>query len=398
MTRTVLHMADVHLDASFASSGLPPTVGARRRQDLCEALKRALSLARKHRVDAVTIAGDLYDGRYALPETGTFLAAAFGALAPIPVIVAPGRADPSGDDSLYALTRWPDNVTVMPPGPPTAVRVAPDLTIWGAAWSPEAPPELPSVGEAGEGRHLLLLHAGEADTGGDGPPLLGGTTPAALRAAGWTYALLGGNHGGAPWPQEDPCGCFPGSLEPLAPAEASARHGAVLVRIAADGGCAAEWLEVGRWRYASVTADLGGCASADEAARRIEAALRHDRVRTDPRAIASVSVTGAPEEGLDLDEIRALVERRAQLTIRAVRPFHYDLDQLAQERTVRGLLVRRLRALVNDESPPDHDHHAGDAMPGPSANLTLTGDLTMNALYLALQALDGKGVRPGEIA
>jgi len=383
VTGTILHVADVHLEAPFSSGGLPPVVGTRRRQDLREALKRALALARKERVDAVTIAGDLYDGRCALPETGAFLAGAFAAVAPIPVVIAPGCADAMDGGSspllsVYALTRWPDNVTILPPGPLSSVEVAPGLSIWGAAWSAGGPPELPPEAPD-DGRRLLLLHAGPDGAHEGGAPLSYGLTADALRAAGFCYALLGGRHAGGAWPQEEPCGCFAGSLEPLAPDEMAGRHGAVLVRIGADGACTAEWQEDARWRYVALSVDLGGCENEDAAARRIEAALKHDRVRTDARAVAAITVTGLPEEGLDLTEVEARVDARAYLTMRVERPFPYDLDQLAQERTVRGLLVRRFRAAPDADAPLDHD-------------------LRMKALSLALQALDGKGVRPSEVA
>jgi len=379
VTRTILHMADVHLEASFSSSGLPSAVGARRRQDLRAAFERALSLAHKHGADAVTVAGDLYDGRYALPETGNFLAEALASLSPIRAIIAPGCADPYSDDSVYALTRWPANVTILPHGTFSAVRVAPDLTIWGTAWGPEDPGELPRVNASGGERHLLLLHVGQVAGDGSGPALPGGLTRESVRAAGFGFALLGGGHVGEVWPRDHPCGCFPGSLEPLGPEEMTGSHGAVIVQIADDGTCTAEWSPVGRWRYVSLTVDLSACATPDQAARRIEAALKRDRVRTDARAIAAVTITGLPAEGLDLSEVQGLIETRAHLTIRAERPVPYELDRLAQEHTVRGLLVRRLCA----------SHDVGQP---------LDDDLKRNALILALRALDGKGVRPGEIA
>jgi len=378
VTRSVLHLADIHLEASFAASGLPASVGARRREDLRAALSRALLVARKRQVDAVTVAGDLYDGRYALPELGGWLASALASLAPIPVIIAPGCTDPCGEDGLYALTHWPDNVTILPPGPLSAVRVAPDLTIWGSAWRPEGWDELPSVPASPSERHLLLLHSG-GPVGEDGGPAMAGLRADAVRAAGYDLALLGGSHMGGLWPADDPCGCFPGSPEPLTPDEAASRHGAALVEIPADGSCAVEWLDVGRWRYVSLVVDLAACAGPKEAARRIEAALKHDRVRTDPRAIVTVTVTSVPEDGLDLVEVQGLIETRAQVMLRAQRPLAYDLERLAQEQTVRGLLVRRLRA-------------------EPGAGQPSEGELRRRALNLALRALDGKGVRPGEVA
>jgi hypothetical protein len=49
--------------------GMPATAGARRRHDLRGTLGR-ICPARERQVDAVTVAGDLYKNRYALPDTG----------------------------------------------------------------------------------------------------------------------------------------------------------------------------------------------------------------------------------------------------------------------------------------------------------------------------------------
>ena len=54
-------------------------------------LGRILTLARERQVDVVTIAGDLYEQDYALPETAGFLAQQFAKLAPIRVFVALGE-------------------------------------------------------------------------------------------------------------------------------------------------------------------------------------------------------------------------------------------------------------------------------------------------------------------
>lgn len=375
MTGTLLHLADVHLEAPFSSGNLPPALGARRRQDLREALQRALALARKHRVDAVTIAGDLYDGRYALPETGAFLSRAFAALAPIPIIIASGSADPYDEDSLYTLTAWPDNVTVLPPGVLSSVAVAPDLHVWGAAWGADATRLFSATGALGGGRHVVLLHAPLTVPDRQHPV---GLSPEAVRAAGFEYALLGGRHAGGAWPSADAHGCYAGSLEPLAPDEMAGERGPVLLRFG-DDACVAEWLRVGRWRYVSLEVDATGCVTPAEVARRIEGALRHDRVRTDERAIATVTVYGLPEDGLESEAIRAEIETRAHVVIVPRRPLPYELDRLAKEHTVRGLLVRRLSL-------------AGDAEPACEC------DVRQDALNLALRALDGKGVRPGEIA
>ena len=99
----ILYCADLRLDASFASSDLSASIGSWRRADLRATLGHILTLARERhacpepgrRVDAVTIAGDLYEQDYALPDTADFLMQQFTKLPPTRVFIAPGECDPA---------------------------------------------------------------------------------------------------------------------------------------------------------------------------------------------------------------------------------------------------------------------------------------------------------------
>ena len=63
----ILHMADCHLDTPFR--GLPPRTAALRRQALRDGFRRALERGAREGVDAVLIAGDLFDNPYRAPST-----------------------------------------------------------------------------------------------------------------------------------------------------------------------------------------------------------------------------------------------------------------------------------------------------------------------------------------
>lgn len=64
---TFLHAADFHLDSPFHA--LPPEQAAERRQEQRQLLTRLADTARQAQVDLVFLAGDLFDGQRARPET-----------------------------------------------------------------------------------------------------------------------------------------------------------------------------------------------------------------------------------------------------------------------------------------------------------------------------------------
>ena len=378
---SILHCADLHLEASFAASQLPAAVGRERRLGLREALVRILALAREKQVDAVTVAGDLYEQVYATPDTAEFLRQQFADLAPIRVYIAPGESDPYTEDSLYALTHWPENVSVCSAGQMSPVELAPGIRLWGAACPPE-PGYNTLDGIRGDrtGINLLLLHAASARQASPEDRKLFWLDELALRDAGFDVALLGHHHNGQ-ISQEGGVQCvYPGSPEPLAPVEADGDHHVVLLSIE-DGAFAPERIPVDQWRYIVLRVDLSGCSSPEEAAALVTVSLRSaPGGGVDERTICRVTLIGARQFESDLDEIRTRVDTPAHVRYEsALRSTAYDLEQLAYEPTARGLLVRHLQ---------DQMASAADDTARSTA---------MNALTFALKALEGKRVRLNEI-
>jgi len=375
----ILHSADFHLDTSFASSGLPVAVGTWRRADLRATLGHILALARERQVDAVTIAGDLYEQDYALPDTADFLVQQFAKLSPIRVFIAPGERDPFTNDSLYALTRWPENVTVFSQGRLSSAELASGVHLWGAAHPPaRGHKTLAKFHVDRNGVNLLLLHATDAEQPGPRREAMFSVDSAAVQAAGFDFALLGHQHNGRLWPEDAPCCVYPGSPEPLAPEEADGSHQVVLLTVQ-DGVCTPESIPISQWRYTLLRVNLTGCESTDEAVRRVAQSVQTAPGGADERSVCHVTLTGLPHFALDVEALAGQVKTKAHVRYQTRLSLAYDLERLSQEQTVRGLLVRRFQArLENASSSQDRQ-------------------TTLNALNYALQALDGKQVRPNEV-
>ncbi len=133
---TLLHCADMHLDLPFVDDGLDPETGQMRRSDLRACVGRIVDLALQKRVDAVTIAGDLFDQDYVMPDTMDYLRRQFERLAPIQVIIAPGDRDGHAQRSPYELIHWPKNVHVFLSSSLSMLELDPGLRIWGASCPP----------------------------------------------------------------------------------------------------------------------------------------------------------------------------------------------------------------------------------------------------------------------
>jgi exonuclease SbcD len=374
----ILHCSDLHLDASFASGGIPASAGAWRRADLRATLGRILTLARERQVDAVTIAGDLYEQDYVLPDTADFLAQQFARLLPVRVFIAPGERDALTSDSLYSLTRWPGNVKIFSQGQLSPEPLVRGLTLWGAACPPpRGDRALKGFNVQGDGTHLLLLHA--AVTGQrEAEPGVFLVDATAVQKAGFSFALLGHCHSARMWPEDAPCCAYPGSPEPLGRDEAQGTHEVVLLSIG-ERGCQTERFPIGQWRYTHLQVDLTSCQSVSEATLRVRQGIEAKPGDNAESVTFDVSLTGRLEFDLSLAELAAQIETRAAVQYELGLSIPYDLDRLAQEETVRGLLARRFqKRLAGAISSEDRL-------------------LSQDALFSALRALERKQVNPDEI-
>ncbi|NIA16069.1 MAG: hypothetical protein GWP08_18570 [Nitrospiraceae bacterium] len=109
----LVHTADLHLDACFASTRLPAQQANRRRQSLRDTLAQIVQRAGEWPADALLIAGDLFDQERLSRDTVAFLKSTFGGIAPVPVVIAPGNHDPFVAESPYTTEEWPDNVLIF---------------------------------------------------------------------------------------------------------------------------------------------------------------------------------------------------------------------------------------------------------------------------------------------
>jgi DNA repair protein SbcD/Mre11 len=339
----LLLFSDLHLDAPFAWADRE--IARARRTALRETLTNIAGLAREERVDALLSGGDLYEQDRFTPDTAAFLRETFAALAPMPVLLAPGNHDWYGEHSLYRQVEWTPNVHVFAGDRLTPYVLTDGLTLWGAGHRAPANTD----GFLGHGFHvdragtnLALFHGSErselaGQEAGKAPhaPFTADQIP----AAGLQHAFCGHFH----TPKDGRWHTYPGNPDPLSFGEAGER-GAVVAEVSSNGSLTRSRHRVAASTVHDLPVDLTGVAHADAVCARVEAAVR------DLRGCARVTLYGevAPEVDVRLDDLRrlptsldALVPRVGRLRV------GYDLDELRAERSVRGQFVRDVEAATD---------------------------------------------------
>ncbi|MBC5823805.1 MAG: metallophosphoesterase [Candidatus Eremiobacteraeota bacterium] len=350
MPYRIAHIADVHLDASFAGSG--PLFGAKRREQLRAAFERVLGLARVRRVDALCIAGDLYEDGRAGPDRAAYLRRTLGELAPMRVFISPGNHDPYMPSSVYRMLEPPpENVTIFRTRRFAAVELAPSLTLWGSAHERplDRDPMLGGFRCTGEGTHLLFYHGSDRDRIPPGKEAIAPFTSADIERSGAAHAMIGHFHGFSHVGRY----VYPGSPEPLNSTE-SGRHTASFVSI--ENGCVGlESVDVNHTRYIEEDIDVEGIADAAHLADAVRSRLAE--LVPEPGAVfCRLRLRGIAPPSLDAD-IDALSREMAQAYpgTQIDKDFRtFDLDAIEREAaTVRAAFVKSMRRQLESAAAPD---------------------------------------------
>lgn len=359
----LLHISDVHLDSRFDGLGLPPDLAAARRAEVRQAFANLIGLAESEGVDAVLIAGDLFEHRWVTKATINAVREALHGLGDIPVLIAPGNHDPLVENSYYLTQEWPGNVRVFGrghdgrahPGLEAAELPALGLTVWGyGSYRYDSDEDVLAgaatalTAAAGGGRRVLLFHGSDTTTVPEGVPLFQPLDPHRAAAAGFGYVALGHYHGPKAKTVDGALVVYPGSPEALNFGE-TGEHGAFLVTFDREGPFRAEFRRIGRRNHVTGQVDLTGVPSDDEALARILGAAQPEARATD---LFRLTLTGRldPDLGLDLSDIR----RRAAEAFRFVelsdetRP-DWDLEALARGDSARAIFVRDVVASIGAE-------------------------------------------------
>ena len=346
----LLAFSDVHLDSKFGWA--TPEAARRQRQRLRDAVTWAFEQADGEGASAVLIGGDLFEAELVSRDTIAFLRRTFER-AGLPVFAAPGNHDYADADSPYRRIHWPDSVHIFTETTLTPERLAGGVTIWGAAHRKPADTagffdDGFKVGSsrngeaAGYGVQIAVFHGEERHAAFEGRYRHAPFDGDQIAAAGFAHAVVGHSHK----PADHPTWTRLGSLEQLA---FNSAYGSAVILEIADGQVTRRRLEPRPANLHSLNVDLAGAETLSGAQDRVREAIdgltgavRVRLVGEAPDALhlhANDFGAGAlvPPEGLD----QVLVDA-TELTP------PYDLEQIEQEPTVRGMFVRRVQGAELD--------------------------------------------------
>ena len=339
-----LHLADLHLGWEPSI----PELGEKRRLERDERLSRAVDFALERAVDAVIIAGDLFETHRPEPGLVRRVVRELERLsaAGIACVTVPGNHDEiSYHDSVYSEygPQWP-GVLVTRPDFGLAAELelrGGKLHVYGLAYTGGVTPTerpLASFPRSGaDGYHVAVLHGSLELHGGDRSLPI---DKEALASAGFDYVALGHIHRFQRFgPPERPI-VYAGMIDGKGFDDPGT--GSYTLVTLAPGRCEVERIHAGGRPVVTHRVDAGSFASAGELAAHLQEVV-------EPEAITRIVLAGSPGYSFSADELRAALAGRAyfvQVDDETEGLSAQQLAELARERTIRGSFVARMLELM----------------------------------------------------
>ena len=352
----LIHTADVHLGARHADLGFQ---AAAQRERQFEAFRATVDLALQEKVDAVLIAGDLFDSNTQPRRSVERVAAELKRLAEAAVrtVIIPGTHDVYDRASVYraydlaalaGLAPDSDRLVVLTPERPDVVYGVLDLAVHGFVFPTKRAPRSPlaGFGVAADGRahwHVGLIHGSLAIAGKTDADEVVFTT-AEIAASHLDYLALGhwhssqqGRSGATTW-------AYSGAPEPVA-VDQDRAGSVLLVTLDEQSGVrhvSVAERRVGRTRFDRLDVDAGTLAGQPALVDRLARLA-------DPDLVLDVALVGVRPDDLDVapDEVeRELADRFFRLRVRDRAAAALPEGPLAPPDTIAGALVRDLQASI----------------------------------------------------
>ncbi|TMJ16767.1 MAG: DNA repair exonuclease [Bacillati bacterium ANGP1] len=343
MSLRILHTADVHLGATFRGLG---DRGREQRRQLEATFAQVVRLAIEERVNAVVIAGDLFDS---VAAARAHLASAAQELrrlgeAAIPVCAIAGNHDPLGEGSASV---WGDlaahaSITVFGPQLEARVFADLDLTVVGCSRQRHLSAHSPLSGlpVARQTRFVVALAHGSVERP-DLPAQFGQITREEIARSEVDYLALGDWHSTRDVSAGGVSAWYSGAPEMIDLDEPDSGNVCV-VTLDAPGRVEVDRRRVGRRRGRRLVLDVATLAGAEAVERAI-------RAEADPDLALNVVITGLASLGECVSAERVQEDLAGEffrlriLDESHVRPEAIDPAQFP-ENTVLGRFVRMMQA------------------------------------------------------
>lgn len=326
----ILHMADIHFGRP--ATGLPENLRDIRRQEVRATFSKAINLANEENVDAVLIAGDLFDTSDTDKSTLNFLSGEFNKISHIPVFITPGNHDPLGSAYNELANLGCENLIIFGNECTSKIFSEKNFAVYGIGFDNEVVTDhlLMRIKAEDENAVNIAVVHGELVANGDYNPI----TESDISSSGMDYVALGHVH---TYSGINKTGkthyAYCGTLEGGGFDECDDKG--VILGTVSKGKCDLKLIPLSKRRYRTIEIDVTDTATLQEIIDKVKSTADN------PNDLYKIVLTGCRPEKIPPEvienEVDAFFVKTKDLTRGA-----YNLQELSVDYSIGGIFARNV--------------------------------------------------------
>ncbi len=330
-----IHIADFHFDSPFVNLSDKEGLG-----DLCrlaqrKALKKVIDYAKENEVEAIFIAGDLYEQAYIRQTTIEYINNLFKEIPETKIYIAPGNHDPLIKNSYYNKFKWNDNVKIFTSKVEKVETQEADIYGYGFDDYYCKDSKIEELKIENENKiNILVMHA-DLDASQNQENPYNPISKKVLEEKNFDYIALGHIHK----PNFEENIVYPGSAFPLGFDELGAR-GMVVGKVE-KGKIEKEFIKLKDIEFYEEEIDVTEILSKEELIEKINSE-KFETLGTTVNKLIKITLKGKRNFEIDPYELYKFVTNEKIIKIKNQTNINYDLEKISKETSLRGIFAKKM--------------------------------------------------------
>ena len=338
-----VHIADMHFDMPFTLLSLRAGMGEERRIDQRKVFKKMIDYVKENNIPFLFISGDLYEHEYIRESTIQYINNLFGEIPNTRIFISPGNHDPYLKNSYYSKYNWSENVTIF--GTEIKRIEFNDVDIYGFGFDDfycyDSGIQNFKI-EDKEKINILVMHA-SLEGSLKNEKNYNVISEKTFKEKGFDYIALGHIH------KRSIKGniIYPGSMMSLGFDELG-KHGMIVGDIEKNS-LDLQFIELDEKEFVEQEIDISELNSIEELVEKI------NDFKIDTNKLYKIILIGKRSFEIDIYKLYKLVENRNIIKIKNDTKIKYELKEIANDVTLKGIFVKEMLNKLEEANDEDKE-------------------------------------------
>jgi len=331
-----IHMADMHLDAPFATLN-KNGFGDSRRLEQRKVFKKVIDYIKDEQIEYLFICGDLYEHQYVRESTIRYINDLFKTIQNTKIFIIPGNHDPYLINSYYHQFKWNSNVKIFKS---KIERIEEkEFDLYGYGFEDFTMPKsiLEDIQILNKNKiNILLMHSSIDGVGKNQEGFYNPITKKVLKESEFDYIGLGHIHKPYYKEEQNQKIIYPGSTISLGFDEPE-EHGIIVGEILEDTKkIKIEFLKLDEKEFITQDVTVNDLFSKEELIEKI------NNIDSNKNKYYKINLIGKRNFDIDTYEIKRYIESEYILKIKDSTQRSLDIEAISKENNLRGIFVKKM--------------------------------------------------------